>query len=186
MHFVRDLSTIHPQILTQLITAGADPNLKNKNGDFPILILSRKDIKTQDVISKFITLLLKKGSKVNLFKDQKVKGKDFKETALVAATQQGSVNIVKLLLKFGASIDIPTASKTSASLFPLGLSIQLKHIELTKVLLEHGASQCYNSSTSNQEALEGCMDIAVGTRDYDMIQLIGLYAERVKKIHNEL
>ena len=175
----------NPQILLQLLKAGADPNIKNKNGVFPLLSLSEKKSEAQKSNTKWIRLLLDNGANVNLYNVKRVDGQEIKETALFAATRKGSEDIVEVLIEFGASIDIPMNSQLSELLIPLGVSIQLKHINVTKFLLEHGANQCYSSSMK-KPPLAGCMDLAVGSRNYDMIQLIGMYEDKMRKLHIEL
>ena len=175
----------NPQILLQLLKAGADPNIKNKNGVFPLLSLSEKDSAAQKANTKWLRLLLENGANVNLYNLKRVDGQEIKETALSAATRKGSEDIVEVLIEFGASIDIPMNSQLSEMLIPLGVSIQLKHINVTKFLLEHGANQCYSSSMKKPH-LAGCMDLAVGSRNYDMIQLIGMYEDKMRKLHIEL
>ena len=110
---------------------------------------------------------------------------EIKETPLSAATRKGSEDIVDVLVEFGASIDIPMTSQSSELLLPLGVSIQLKHINLTKFLLKHGSNQCSTSSLK-KPPLAGCMDLAVGSRNFDMIQLIGMHEDKMKKLHIEL
>ena len=175
----------NPQILLQLLKAGADPNIKNKNGVFPLLSLSEKDSAAQKANTKWLRLLLENGANVNLYNLKRVDGQEIKETALSAATRKGSEDIVEVLIEFGASIDIPMNSQLSELLIPLGVSIQLKHINVTKFLLEHGANQCYSSSMK-KPPLTGCIDLAVVSRNHDMIQVIGLYEDKMRKLHIEL
>jgi len=176
-----------PQVIMELIKAGADPNLKNKEGTFPLLILARKDSKEQEVNAKWARLLLENGAKVDLYNVKNSEESEFNETALVAATKNGATEIVRILIEFGAIFDNPVNSESEKLLLPLGISIQLKNIKLAKVLLEQGAKACYHNSSSEKiPHLAGCMDIAVGSRDFDMIQLISSYLENNKIPYDEL
>eukprot|EP00090_Calanus_glacialis_P006389 TRINITY_DN14984_c0_g1_i1.p1 TRINITY_DN14984_c0_g1~~TRINITY_DN14984_c0_g1_i1.p1 ORF type:complete len:379 (+),score=69.40 TRINITY_DN14984_c0_g1_i1:165-1139(+) len=177
--------SINPQSLLQLLKAGADPNIKNKNGVFPLISLAEKDSEAQEANAKWIRLLLENGAKVDLYNVKHVDGQEIKDTALSAATRKGSEVIVEVLIEFGASIDIPMRSQSSELLLPLGISIQSNHINLTKFLLEHGANEC-SFSSMKEPLLAGCMELAVGSRNFDMIQLIGIYEDKVKALHSEL
>jgi len=174
-----DLSKVNPQIVKQLLNAGADPNIKNKKGDFPILSLVENSHVAEDIILQWLILLLGNHAKVDNQATRTIAGKEFKETALVAATRQGYTEVVKVLLEFGASVDIPV---NGDDLLPLGLSIQLKHLNLARVFFENGARHCYADS----RPLDRCVDIAVGSRDFEIIQLVGFHADKSDKIHSEL
>jgi len=173
------LSKVNPQIVKQLLNAGADPNIKNKKGDFPILSLVENSYVAEDIILQLLTLLLGNGAKVDSRATRTIAGKDYNETALVAATRQGHTEVVKVLLEFGASVDIPI---NGDDLLPLGLSIKLKHLNIARVFFENGARHCY----ANSRPLDRCVDIAVGSRDFDIIQLVGFHADKSDKIHSEL
>eukprot|EP00092_Neocalanus_flemingeri_P024493 GFUD01026561.1.p1 GENE.GFUD01026561.1~~GFUD01026561.1.p1 ORF type:complete len:899 (-),score=198.15 GFUD01026561.1:15-2711(-) len=176
-----------PQVMLELLKAGSDPDLKNKKGKFPIMILSEKDSKEQSTNAKWVDLLLENGASVNSYYLTNIDGVEFKETALTVATMKGATEIVKVLLIFDALYNIPIHGKYEKLILPLGISIQLKNLELTKLFLEHGAKHCYyNSIAEKSPELDGCMELAVGSRNFDSIQLISLYEDKVKTPNDEL
>lgn len=124
-----DLST-----LEDLLIKGADINIKNDDGETPLLIASSKGN------INMVNLLLNRG-KSNIFSCSKFKAPNVNEkstngsTALMRATGKGYTEIVKALLAKGANVNI----KTDGDFTALMIAAQNGYVDIINALLRKGA-----------------------------------------------
>jgi len=118
--------------VTKLLQFGADPNLTNDHGDFPLLITVLREPRN-------VKQLLQFGANPNL------KSLDPDDsTALIDACEFGGYTTVRLLLKFGADPNIQN-SKGDTPLISIARQSQyedisnITSIEIIKILFEYGA-----------------------------------------------
>ncbi len=112
----------------QAINAGANPNSFDRNSLSAILIASSK----QQV--KVVDALIKKGAYINA-KGTDKKQQIFNLSPLIAASANGNIDIVKLLLEANANIDITD----DRGLTPLMAASQHGFNDVIKALLVYGA-----------------------------------------------
>ena len=158
------LSESHLNIIQLLLQAGADPSQKNFKQNFPLLSLAEKNSQDQKISAKFVKLLLKNGARV----DSPRHNSDTKleEFALGEAVRNENIEIVKVLLKNNADMNIPLADK-SGIYTPLGLAIRTQNASLIKLFVKHGQTQCvYNEHRTNND-LTDCINLIMSyyTRD---------------------
>ena len=168
------------QVLSDLLKAGADPNIRSNSQTFPLLLLARKEVKKdKDLVTKYARLLLEAGANVN-----QVKTEDGSEhSALSAATQTGHVRLVETLLSAGAE----TYLRMADGLTPLGHVIKHKQTELVKLFLKHGAECCiHREDPQTSNCGELCLQLAVGSRNSDIIELITKHIGNSRKFQDEL
>ncbi len=122
-------------------------NSENKDGITPLI----NSIDTP----KILELLLESGVDAN-YKNQ------HDATALIAAVQNGFLDSVKLLIQYGAEINL--CSKTTS---PLTFSIFNKHNEVAKYLIEKGAD-INLKHMSNMNAFK----TAIGVENYEMANFL--------------
>ncbi|KAK9870233.1 hypothetical protein WA026_006318 [Henosepilachna vigintioctopunctata] len=148
-------------ILDTLLDAGANPDIPDEDGNSPLHILA-KQVETEKT-NKFARLLIK--YKANVDSEN-----NFKKTPLHFAVDDGKVGLVGILLKSGASVNIPDVSGKTAmdkalekkTLFPkvfeclgahlimqycCGISVNLEHLQ--EVLCN--SEQCQDFKKSCEE-----------------------------------
>ena len=104
-------------------------------------------------------------------------------SALIAATQTGHVRLVETLLSAGAE----TYLRMADGLTPLGHVIKHKQTELVKLFLKHGAECCiYREDPQTSNCGELCLELAVGSRNSDIIVLITKHIGNSRKFQDEL
>ena len=104
-------------------------------------------------------------------------------SALIAATQTGHVRLVETLLSAGAE----TYLRMADGLTPLGHVIKHKQTELVKLFLKHGAECCiYREDPQTSNCGELCLELAVGSRNSDIIELITKHIGNSQKFQDEL
>ena len=166
------------QVLRQLLEAGADPNMKNKHNNLPLHLLAAKTVEKVEPVLAYIRVLLDSGVDIEATDGTEM-------TALAAATKNGSGRIVHLLLQAGAETNLAMADNLS----PLGFAIRNKNFDLTEQFLKHGLTCChYRQSTEKEDCKDLCLELAVGSRDSDIIKLITKYIEgsKSRNIQDEL
>lgn len=109
------------EIATDLLKAGANPNIVNEQGIGPLYLAITNGSPA------LVELLLTKGANPNLAREDG-------ETPLLTATRLGQVEMLKALLSHGASIN---AKETKFGQTPLMWAVG--HPDVTRVLMEHNA-----------------------------------------------
>lgn len=111
-----------PEAIQTLINAGADINIKDKNGDSPIIVAGKQN---KNVI---VELFIKNNATLSSMEGAKI---------LFSAATHNNTNLIALLLETGVHINarIDHISKRT----PLHAAIENCNLEATKLLLEKGA-----------------------------------------------
>ena len=173
------------RVVEQLLRAGASPGLVNLRGEFPLLVVARRE-QVQDTVH-LLRLLLQAGAQVKQEQEEEGDGQVHTSTALGAAVVSGGAEAVKELLEAGASYSSPVLAGglSQGGLLPLGVAVKRRRPGLVKLLLEKGARRC-EQEQEEQEELEDCMRLAVSSRDPELIRLIsearGSYAGRREEL----
>jgi len=112
-----------------LIGKGADVNAKNKKGLTPLYFAS------QHTNTKLIKLLLEKGADVNVRDEENRTPLYLSVRGHWSQKKGGNIHDVKLLLQAGAKVNV----KLTRGGTPLHAAVSKGRIDLTKLLLAHGA-----------------------------------------------
>jgi ankyrin repeat protein len=115
----------------QLIAAGAHPNVTNDYGVAPI------NLAAENGDAKMLDLLLKAGARVG---SRLPSG----ETPLMSAARAGKVDAVDLLIGRGADLNVQQTSKGQNALM---WAVAERHLNVVRILLEHGADVNAKSSS---------------------------------------
>ena len=119
---IKDNDVEHVRYLLRLGVVGVDQFIMPNQTALGAACLNSYD--------ELVTVLIEEfGADVNKVKDTGL-------TPLSCACEVGNVNIVKILLKYGAKVDI---SPESIGVPPLMEAAFLGDLEIIKILLEHGA-----------------------------------------------
>ena len=164
------------QVLSHLLQAGADPNLRTNNRSLPLLLLAGKE-KEKGLVLEYVRALLEAGADVNAGVETE---EGVRQTALTEATRRGNVGVVRLLLRHGGE----TGVRMEDDLSVLGYVIKHHQLDLTKLFLKHGLKCCSYSKGCGEKDL--CMELAVGSRNSDIIKLISKHTEQSQRIQDEL
>ena len=169
------------QLVRQLLQAGADPNIRNKNGNLPLLLLAAKKVEKLELVLAYMRVLLDQGVDIEAAANLE-DGREM--TPLSAATEKGSGRIVSLLLEYGAQTNVAMTDNLS----PLGFAIRNKNFQLTKKFLKHGLTCCHYKKSEKDSCEDLCLDLAVGSRDSDIIKLVTKYtgSRKSRNIQDEL
>jgi len=110
--------------VNELLQKGADINTKNEFGSTPFeLAVVGNNV---NVVELFLQL----GQDPNKESDEAIPD----VTPLMSAAANGNIELLKLLLKYGAKPDYPTSGKGTALMSATG------HTEIFKILINHGAN----------------------------------------------
>eukprot|EP00899_Mesostigma_viride_P010681 jgi/Mesvir1/19614/Mv09909-RA.1 len=112
------------ELMNALIGAGADVNIKDKDGGTALLTACRNE--RADIP---VRILLVNGADVS------IKDKDG-ATALLAACQNNQAEIVKMLVEHGAAVNVKDKDGATALL----AACQNNQAEIVKMLVKHGAA----------------------------------------------
>jgi ankyrin repeat protein len=119
--------TGNKQVVELLLQNGANPNVRNANGNTP-LILS-----IYEGFTDVARLLLSFGADPNL--KSSMFDQDF--TALMTASMKGDVQVARALISKGANVNDRAATGISA----LGYAKRNNHAEIAQMLINAGASE---------------------------------------------
>ena len=173
-------STRGVDVLKQLLSAGADPNMKNKYGNYPLfeLVSTRREGK-ENISLKYLKLLLQQNSKaetvVNL--DNQV------VTPLAASIEANNILLTETLISEKVNLNIPISISSSSVLTPLGAAVRMKNKDLVSLILKHGQNHCIYTEADVTRDPRDCLEMAVASRDPQVIQL---FSNSQKQIREEL
>ena len=116
----------------ELIQSGADPNIGDKFGHVPLYGASRYAYKNKEVAAKIVLLLLAHNANINA---QNISG----ETALMSAAIYNYTEIVRILIKQGADVNLRcTDGGTVISMIEAAPFLVRKRKRMIKMLKEAG------------------------------------------------
>ena len=180
-------------VVKELIEAGADPMLKNNQGEVVLVEAAKKER-----INLPLIRLLLQHSQVDAGKEVEVQGVKFTETAFSVAVKRSKEELVKVLLEAGASFSKALLDEDRKPgeriLLPLGLAVKLKSSAIISLLLERGARECQletekesgSPKTLREQKLGDCVDLAVAGRDPDIIRTLSDFITNLKTVKVEL
>ena len=166
------MSASQLNIIQHLLSSGADPNLKNNEQNFPLLSLAQKNDQDQKINAKYVTLLLENGAKPDLGRINEITLT--RETSLSESIMHGNTELVKILLLFNASMNIPVTDEKNNHFTPLGAAVKKKSSTLIKLFLKYGQLNCIykEASETNKNDLSDCIEMAIATRNTEIINLL--------------
>ncbi|XP_027211623.1 ankyrin repeat domain-containing protein 65 isoform X4 [Penaeus vannamei] len=129
--FGSEINLINPlniQLVNLLLTYGADPNSRDRQGFTPLMKCCRLQQGLESVL-----LLISFGADVNA----RTEGRHDYRSVLHYAVLSGSIPIVNLLLKQGAQVNFEAEYNKPT---PLDLAILKGDVELVRLLLDNGAN----------------------------------------------
>lgn len=145
----------HTAVVEKLLQKNADVTIKTTAlGSIPL------HVATQNGHLEVAQLLLKYGSPLDAQKT------NYGQTPLMLACIKGYTNMVDYLLRSGANVNVQGPKGMAA----LHLAAGEGHSEITKLLLDHGAS-----TLAIMDGWGTPLDIAEKTRQYEIVQLLSNY-----------
>lgn len=126
--------TGNPTLVSLLLNAGADPNIKDKNDEAPLINWGCTN-------TEIIRLLLSAGADIHIM------NKD-RNTALMNSCYFGNYEAAKLLIQHGSELN----TKNNQGLSPLMIAGQHGHIDMVKLLILSGADY-KETDIDNQDVL---------------------------------
>lgn len=133
-HTALHITVIHhcPRWARILIERGADINSRNSDGTS--ILEAAAALFDCDATCELISLLVTHGADVNAGSRKHI-------SSLSVATWRGSIEVVRLLLQYGASVSLPGNPDYANDDFglPLQEACRAGQADIVKVLLEHGA-----------------------------------------------
>lgn len=130
----------HIDIVTELLTIGADPNIPNLKGDGPLIPSCQKG---NDMI---VSLLLEAGAKLNVFNKNR-------DNPVLICCRTGQAKILEMLLRTmnkSASDEIFNSYADIDGFNPLLAATELEKIECIKVCIKYGANLEARSGEDNK------------------------------------
>ena len=149
-----------PGVVAALLRAGADPDRPNTAGMFPLLAAAELPGERGEQLAR---TLLQHGARPDI-------------RALAAAAKTGNTGVAAALLQAGVEAKADTTGQGEDSLFPLGLATAGGHTGVARLLLEAGHTRC---GPGRPAPLHGCIELAVASRQSQLIALIGSYSEKL-------
>ncbi|ORX59263.1 ankyrin [Piromyces finnis] len=115
------------KLITYFKEKGVNINRVNKDGDSPLITLSK-----YTAISEAVPILLKNGADINIRNNNG-------ETALLASCKYGYYDVSKMLIDCGADVNIPDNEGNTPLLVSCYKERFLHNKDLVEYLIEHGA-----------------------------------------------
>jgi WD40 repeat protein/ankyrin repeat protein len=137
-----------------LLTLGADPNARDKDGRTPLLLLADWALELP-----FVKALLTRGADPNA---QDSRG----TTVLQRTAQSGNIAVVQLLLSKGAKVNLADATGYT----PLMGAAYAGHKEMVSLLLEHGANP--DATLIDKNDGRGCLVFAISEGHLDIVRIL--------------
>lgn len=138
----------NPRVVSALIGAGANVNVRNSKLDTPLTIICKKPDVTRDTVS-VVDALLNAGADVDA---QNGKG----QTALIKMCRwhitAEQFEIVKLLLARGADVNSSVAGNHTL----LSIAASSGHLEMVKFFVNHGANIDARTSDGRTPLIQAC------------------------------
>ena len=144
---IEDIDERATQVVEQLLSAGADPNVTGSSGTTALVIAASQGL------AQMVEMLLIANADVNVINDRD----NARSTPLIAAIKENQTEIVKILLNMGADHSQPNGQGLS----PLELATRAGLSEIVALLRSHGAKP--NEQKDIHHALIGaarCGDVA--------------------------
>ena len=118
--------------MEQLLSAGADPDLRNKDGNYPLFeLVSGRREKNDDDAAHYLEILLQYEANA----DTIVKIDIEEETPLSAAIKANNTQLAQILISQNLNLNIPIRT-SSSTLTPLGAAVRkVENILLHSLLL---------------------------------------------------
>ena len=169
-------------VLKQLLSAGADTNLKNKKGNYPLFeLVSKKKGENEKGAQQYLKLLLQHGSKTETV----VNTDNQVQTPLAASIEAKNILLSKALISENINLNIPISTSSSV-LTPLGAAVRMKNKDLVSLILKHGQSHCIYTEADVTHDLRGCLEMAVASRDPNLIKMFSDISDAQKHLREEL
>ena len=125
LFYLQENSVTNPRVIQTLLSARADPNLKNK----------------------------------------------IKETAVCVAVKKFDIPVLEMLIVRNGELNSPL-SDGDHHYTPLGYAIKKQNLDMISFLLDQGQRRCIYKNGPISELSSDCMDIAIGTRNSHVINLL--------------
>ena len=162
-------------VLRQLLLAGADTNLKNEKGNYPLYkLVSKKKGGNEKGAQQYLKLLLQHKSKAETVVDNL--------TPLAASIEAKNILLAKALISENINLNIPIILSSSV-LTPLGAAVKMKNKDLVSLILKHGQNHCNFTEADVTHDLRDCLEMAVASRDPKLIQI---FSDEQKHLREEL
>lgn len=129
----------HIDIVNELLTLGADPNLPNFKGDSPLIPCCQKGSKS------LVELLLLSGARIDVFNRNR-------DNPILICCRTGQSEILEMLFKKLSAEELNTYMNTYAEIdgfVPLLASTELDKIECIKMCIKYGANLETRSEDTN-------------------------------------
>jgi ankyrin repeat protein len=173
-----------PEILSVLMASGANPNITNNKGDTPLMfvieqsemlkrmISNSTDLEITDIFGQTVLYLACHNGHYESVKilldagaqsEPRLEKSKHNKLPLAAASSQGHLDIVKLLIKFGVNINLQEDNGNTA----LFNATKNKKIEIVKYLLSIGAD--VNIKNSYQRT---AIDVAIENQTTEISELL--------------
>lgn len=150
---------------------GININAQDNNSYTPLLYAAEKK---QTNMAKF--LIKKLVEEDNTGNALNITGGRFQKTPLYEASSNGSLDIVKLLVRKGADFNKGASNDIS----PTEIAILNDHIDIVKYLIEHGVN--VNETDSNGMSL---LSLAIVTNSENSVDLVNYLIEKGAKINRQ-
>ena len=97
-----------------------------------------------------------------------------RETSLSESVLHGKTELVKILLLFNASMNIPVTDEKNNQFTPLGAAVKRKSSTLIELFLKYGQLNCIykEASETYKNDLSDCIEMAIATRSSEIINLL--------------
>ena len=167
-------------VLKQLLSAGANPNMKNKDGNYPLFeLVSKQRGENENIALQYLKLLLQHNSKAETV----VNVNNQVLTPLAASIEANNILLTETLISEDINLNIPISITSSSVLTPLGAAVRMKNKDLVGLILKHGQNHCIYTEGDVTRDPRDCLEMAVASRDPQVIQI---FSNLQKQLREEL